>query len=186
MLVNSVTVKAGSNPPKPDDPIVVHGWRADGYVGLDRTPEKAENALGVKVARNDDLFNANDFQKYYGRPFVLKSLESTDRVPTAWMLFMMGVIGAGNLFGQKALFTFGKGNYVEKNFLGSFPYATGGFLSKVDMVSYGEANGPLGSSYGTLKLEPGCTRDSIISSGYSKGRGHYKCTLEADQEAANK
>ena len=65
-VVSSVTVKAGSNTPKPNDPVVVRGWRADGFVGMARTPEKAEETLGVKVAPDDDLFNANDWQKYYG------------------------------------------------------------------------------------------------------------------------
>ena len=65
-MVNSVTVKAGSNTPKLNDPLVVRGWRADGILGMARTPEKAEKALGVKVAPNNDLYNANDFQKYNG------------------------------------------------------------------------------------------------------------------------
>ena len=66
-MVNSVTVKApGSNTPKPNDPIVVRGWRSDGYQKMDRTPKKAEKTLGKEVAPNDDLFNTNDYQKYYG------------------------------------------------------------------------------------------------------------------------
>ena len=65
-MVNSVTVKAGSNTPKPNDPIVVRGWRSDGFQKMDRTPKKAEKTLGKEVAPNDDLFNTNDWQKYYG------------------------------------------------------------------------------------------------------------------------
>ena len=69
-VVNSVTVKAGSNTPKPNDPIVVRGWRSDGFQKMDRTPKKAEKTLGKEVAPNDDLFNTNDWQKYYGASFV--------------------------------------------------------------------------------------------------------------------
>ena len=65
-MVNSVTVKAGSNTPKPNDPIVVRGWRSDGFQKMDRTPKKAEKTLGKEVAPNDNLFNTNDWQKYYG------------------------------------------------------------------------------------------------------------------------
>ena len=59
-VVNSVTVKAGSNTPKPNDPVVVRGWRSDGFQKMDRTPKKAEKTLGKEVAPNDDLFNTND------------------------------------------------------------------------------------------------------------------------------
>ena len=65
-VVNSVTAKAGSNTPKLNDPLVVRGWRADGILGMARTPEKAEKALGVKIAPNNDLYTANDLQKYNG------------------------------------------------------------------------------------------------------------------------
>ena len=65
-VVNSVTVKAGSNTPKPNDPVVVRGRRSDGFLKMDRTPKKAEKTLGKEVAPNDDLFNTNDYQKYYG------------------------------------------------------------------------------------------------------------------------
>merc|ERR1711935_369943 len=97
-MVNSVTVKApGSNTPKPNDPIVVRGWRSDGYQKMDRTPKKAEKTLGKEVAPNDDLFNTNDYQKYYGRRFVLKSLESTDWFPTPFLLFMKTIVAFGKL-----------------------------------------------------------------------------------------
>ena len=78
-VVSSVTVKAGSNTPKPNDPVVVRGWRADGFVGMARTPEKAEKALGVKVAPNDDLSNTNDYQKYY-RTFEIAERSFTMRI----------------------------------------------------------------------------------------------------------
>ena len=69
--VNSLTVKRGSKPPSSKDPdpnntTVVRGWRVDGYLGLGRTPIKAEKALGVDVAPNNDLWEANDLKKYYG------------------------------------------------------------------------------------------------------------------------
>merc|ERR1711935_357108 len=101
---------------KPNDPVVVRGWRSDGFQKMDRTPKKAEKTLGKEVAPNDDLFNTNDWRKYYGRRFVLKSLEST--------------VALGKLRGKKTFFTFGKGNYLEENVLGDFEYALGGFLSK--------------------------------------------------------
>jgi len=70
-MVNSLTVKRGSKPPSskdpdPDNPTVVRGWRVDGYLGLGSTPIKAERALGVEVAPNNDLWETNDFKKYYG------------------------------------------------------------------------------------------------------------------------
>lgn len=70
-MVNSLTVTKGSKPPSskapdPNDPTVVRGWRVDGYCGIGRTPIKAEKLLGVEVAPNNELYNANDFKKYYG------------------------------------------------------------------------------------------------------------------------
>jgi len=183
-VVNSVTVKAGSNTPKPNDPVVVRGWRSDGFQKMDRTPKKAEKTLGKEVAPNDDLFNTNDYQKYYGRPFVLTSLESTDWFPTPFLLFMKTIVAFGKLRGKKTVFTFGKGNCLEENVLGPVEYALGGFLSKREVISFGKGNGFSGG-YGTLKLvEPGCTKDHIVSTGYSKGplgRGNYMFVLEAEQ-----
>ena len=80
------------------------------------------------------------------------------------MLFMKTTVALGKLRGKKTFFTFGKGNYLEENVLGDFEYALGGFLSKREVISFGKGNGfPL--KYGTLKLvEPGCTKDRIVSS----------------------
>tara|TARA_B100000795_G_scaffold180228_1_gene136483 strand:+ start:661 stop:903 length:243 start_codon:yes stop_codon:yes gene_type:complete len=80
------------------------------------------------------------------------------------MLFMKTTVALGKLRGKKTVFTFGKGNYLEENVLGKFEYALGGFLSKREVISFGKGNGfPL--KYGTLKLvEPGCTKDRIVSS----------------------
>ena len=79
------------------------------------------------------------------------------------MLFMKTTVALGKLRGKKTVFTFGKGNYLEENVLGNFQYALGGFLSKREVVSFGKGNGFSGG-YGTLKLEPGCTKDRIVSS----------------------
>ena len=70
-IVNSLTVKGGSKPPRakdpdPNNPIVEEGWRVDGYCGIGRTPNKAEKKLDVTVAPNNVLYNDNDFKKYYG------------------------------------------------------------------------------------------------------------------------
>ena len=70
-FVNSLAVKSGSKPPSakapdPNDPTVVKGWRVDGYCGIGRTPKRAEKVLDVKVEPTNDLYNANDFKKYYG------------------------------------------------------------------------------------------------------------------------
>lgn len=145
---------------------------------MSATPETAEKKLRVKVAPNDDLWNKNDFQQYYGRPFVLRSLVSTGRFPTVIMLFMKYTLRSGKQAGKEAIFTFNKGNYVEENIRGKFHYAIGGFLFQNQLVSYGTANG-FSAQYGTLKLEKGCTNDYIVSTGYSKRRGHYKIILDA-------
>ena len=80
------------------------------------------------------------------------------------MLFMKTTVALGKLRGKKTFFTFGKGNYLEENVLGDFEYALGGFLSKREVISFGKGNGFSGG-YGTLKLvEPGCTKDHIVSS----------------------
>ena len=70
-IVNSLTVKGGSKPPRakdpdPNNPIVEEGWRVDGYCGIGRTPNKAEKKLDVTVAPNNVLYNDNDFKNYYG------------------------------------------------------------------------------------------------------------------------
>jgi len=167
-VVNSVTVKAGSNTPKLNDPLVVRGWRADGILGMARTPEKAEKALGVKVAPNNDLYNANDFQKYNGRSFVVKSLKSTDTFPKPYLQVMRIIVWCGNRVGKKTKFTFYKGGSQEENLLsillGPFPYATGGYVSKAESITYSRENSLniFGKSYGTLKLDPSCTKDYIV------------------------
>ena len=72
-IVNSLTVKGGSKPPRakapepdPNNPIVEEGWRVDGYCGIGRTPNKAEKKLDVTIAPNNVLYNDNDFKNYYG------------------------------------------------------------------------------------------------------------------------
>ena len=79
------------------------------------------------------------------------------------LVVMYPTVALGKLRGKNTVFTFGKGNYLEENVLGNFPYATGGFLSKGELISYGKGNGFSGG-YGTLKLDPGCTKDRIVSS----------------------
>jgi len=185
-MVNSVTVKAGSNTPKLNDPLVVRGWRADGIIGMARTPEKAEKALGVKIAPNNDLYTANDFQKYNGRSFAVKSLKPT-KFPMPLLQAMRIIVWCGNRVGKKTVFTFYKGGSQEENLLsifhlGPFPYSTGGYVSKAESITYSRANSLFGKSYGTQKLDPSSTKDYMVSNGYSKGRGHYQCVLEALNE----
>ena len=188
--VNSLTVKRGSKPPSskdpdPNNPTVVRGWRVDGYLGLGRTPIKAEKALGVEVAPNNDLWEANDLKKYYGRLFVMKTLKSKDPIPAPFFaLIMWPTVFLGNLLGVPTTFTFNKGNYLEKNILGpdGIPYALGGFPSKRQVISFAPANG-FRTQYGTLTLEKGCTYDHIVATGRTEGwllgRGNYECTLDA-------
>ena len=77
---------------------------------------------------------------------------------------MKTIVAFGKLRGKKTVFTFGKGNCLEENVLGPVEYALGGFLSKSEVISFGKGNGFSGG-YGTLKLvEPGCTKDHIVSS----------------------
>lgn len=95
--------------------------------------------------------------------FVLKTLESTDPIPSPFIaLIMKPTVAIGNLLGKPAKFTFNRGNYLEENILGSFPYALGGFPSKRQAISFGQANG-FRPQYGTLTLEEGCTNDHIVS-----------------------
>ena len=78
------------------------------------------------------------------------------------MRFMKLVVKIGALVGKPAMFTFNRGNYLEENLLGKFPYALGGFPSKRETISYGMANG-FRPQYGILKLEDGCTNNYIVS-----------------------
>ena len=98
-----------------------------------------------------------------GRKFVIETLNSTDPVTSPFMrLIMLPVVNIGAKLGKPAMFTFNRGNYLEENLLGEFPYALGGFPSKRQAISYGAANG-FRAQYGTLTLEDGCTNDYIVS-----------------------
>jgi hypothetical protein len=77
-------------------------------------------------------------------------------------LIMLPVVAIGPFFGKPAKFTFNRGNYLEENLLGDYPYALGGFPSKRQAISYGKANG-FRPQYGTLTLQEGCTNDYIVS-----------------------
>ena len=109
------------------------------------------------------LLSSSPLNFHTGRKFVIDKLESTDRVTSPFMaLIMLPVVAIGRRVGKPAMFTFNRGNYLEENLLGKFPYALGGFPSKRETISYGDANG-FRAQYGTLTLEDGCTNDYIVS-----------------------
>ena len=103
------------------------------------------------------------------RSFVVKSIKSTDTFPRPFLQFvMLPVVYVGKKLGKPTVFTFYKAESVERNLLsilaGPFPYATGGYVSKAESITYGTGNSlPLfGKSYGTVKLDPSCTKDYIV------------------------
>ena len=114
------------------------------------------------------VLSSSPLNFHTGRKFVIETLESTDsRGAPPFMIFMKVVVAIGARRGKPAMFTFNRGNYVEENILGdvmgtTFPYALGGFPSKRETISYGDANG-FRPQYGILKLEDGCTNDYIVS-----------------------
>ena len=80
---------------------------------------------------------------------------------------MRFIVLSGNLVGKKTVFTFYKGGSQEMNLFGSFPYATSGYVSKAELITYGTANSFFGllfkfGIYGTVKLDPSCTKDYIV------------------------
>ena len=103
-----------------------------------------------------------------GRSFVLKSLKSTDTFPKPYLQVMRIIVWCGNRVGKKTKFTFYKGGSQEENLLsillGPFPYATGGYVSKAEFITYSTANSLniFGKSYGTVKLDPSSTKDYMV------------------------
>ena len=81
---------------------------------------------------------------------------------------MRFIVLSGNLVGKKTVFTFYKGGSQEENLLsillgqGPFPYPTGGYVSKAESITYSRVNSFFGKSYGTVKLDPSCTKDYIV------------------------
>mmetsp|Transcript_13682 Transcript_13682/g.38865 ORF Transcript_13682/g.38865 Transcript_13682/m.38865 type:complete len:212 (+) Transcript_13682:70-705(+) len=189
-LLLPATELVADDPPGPaaKDEAVEGGWRKDGFLGMGRTPKAAKAALqhevDVEIAPTDELFNKNKFMPYYGRKMILESLTSTDTCPRPFFGIMKALECASNLRGKKISFTFGPGNYIEENVLGTFPYAIGGFLSENEAVTYSIGNG-FSRRYGYAKLEDESSDDRMVVTGFSPGllgRGHFKCILVALDE----
>jgi len=89
---------------------------------------------------------------------------------------MMGVVAKG-----PAKFTFEDGYYKEENVRGVFYYTTTGFVSDSEMVTFAKGNGPPEpGTFGTIKVGQESTDNYMVSTGYSKARGHYTAILNAE------
>ena len=89
---------------------------------------------------------------------------------------MMGVVAKG-----PTKLTIEDGYYKEENVGGVFYYTTTGFVSDSEMVTFAKGNGPPEpGTFGTIKLGPESTDNYMVSTGYSKARGHYTAILNAE------
>jgi len=92
---------------------------------------------------------------------------------------MMGVVARAAATPLK--FTFEDGYYKEENVRGVFYYTTTGFVSDSEMVTFAKGNGPPEpGTFGTIKVVQESTDNYMVSTGYSKARGHYTAILNAE------
>ena len=89
---------------------------------------------------------------------------------------MMGVVAKG-----PTKLTIEDGYYKEENVAGVFYYTTTGFVSDSEAVTFALGNGPPEpGTFGTIKLGPESTDNYLVSTGYSKARGHYTAVANAE------
>lgn len=151
-----------------EHPIIERGWRIDGWEGCSRTPEAAEEQLGLEVARTDKYFDDNVFAPYYGKELQLKTFQVLER--TKFNTFMQILVKL-----NKPRFTFGRGYYFEHILWMKPPYALPGFVDEDSLIVWGPQADPGG--YGSLVVES--IEGDIMTIKYrSKARGLLRMTLQ--------